>query len=165
LPRLFTTPTPELSILGGKFLAVALTVLVQVSFLILFANYVFGIPWGEPSKVVLFVLATVILTSTCGIFIISFLKNSRQAGIVFGGVLTLTGMLGIFSVFTVGVQNPPPLMDTIALLVPQGWAMQAIRLSMGGDPLQDILLIVGGMLIWSAVFFIVAYLRFKKRYA
>jgi ABC-2 type transport system permease protein len=165
LPRLFTTPTPELSILGGKFLAVALTVLVQISFLILFANYVFGIPWGEPSKVVLFVLATVILTSTCGIFIISFLKNSRQAGIVFGGVLTLTGMLGIFSVFTVGVQNPPPLMDTIALLVPQGWAMQAIRLSMGGDPLQDILLIVGGMLIWSAVFFMVAYLRFKKRYA
>ena len=74
-------------------------------------------------------------------------------------------MVGIFSVFTVGVQNPPPLMDTIALLVPQGWAMQAIRLSMGGDPLQDILLIVGGMLIWSAVFFTVAYLRFKKRYA
>jgi ABC-type transport system involved in multi-copper enzyme maturation permease subunit len=93
------------------------------------------------------------------------LKNTRQAGIVFGGVLTLTGMVGIFSVFTVGVSNPPPLMDTIAMLVPQGWAMRALRLSMGGGQFQDVLLIVGGMLVWSAVFFVVAFFRFRKRYA
>lgn len=165
LPRLFTTPTPELSILSGKFLAVALTVLVQLSVLILFARFVFGINWGEPANVILFVLATVVLTSTCGLFIISFLSNTRQAGIVFGGVLTLTGMVGIFSVFTFGVSNPPPLMDTIALLVPQGWAMRALSLSMGGDPIRDVLLIVGGMFVWSAVFFTVAFLRFRKRYA
>jgi len=165
LPRLFTTPTPTISILSGKFLAVGLTVLVQISALIIIARLVFGINWGELSNVILFVFATVVLTSTCGLFIISFLNNSRQAGIVFGGVLTLTGMVGIFSVFTVGVSNPPPLMDTIAMLVPQGWAMRALSLSMGGSHFQDILLIVGGMLVWSAVFFVVAFFRFRKRYA
>ncbi len=165
LPRLFTTPTSELSILGGKFLAVALTVLVQVSFLILFASFVFGIHWGNPSIVLLFILTTVVITSTCGLFIISFLKNSRQAGIVFGGVLTLTGMVGIFSVFTFGVSNQPPLLDTIALFVPQGWTMRALRLSMNGSQVQEFLFIIGGMLLWSAVFFTVGFLRLKKRYA
>lgn len=165
LQRLFTTPTPVISILSGKFLAVALTVLVQISALIIFARLVFGINWGELSNVILFILATVVLTSTCGIFIVSFLKNTRQAGIVFGGVLTLTGMVGIFSVFTFGVSNPPPFMDTVSLMVPQGWAIQALRMSMGGDQFQDILLIVGGMLVWSAVFFVVAFFRFRKRYA
>lgn len=165
LPRLFTTPTPELSILAGKFLAVALTVFVQVTFLILFASLVFKIHWGNPLLVVLFILGTVVITSTCGIFIISFLKNSRQAGIVFGGVLTLTGMVGIFSVFTFGVSNQPPLLDMIALFVPQGWAMRAMSLSMSGGQVRDFLLIMAGMLLWSAVFFTVGFLRFKKRYA
>lgn len=165
LPRLFTTPTAELSILAGKFLAVALTVLVQVSFLILFARYVFGITWGEPLTVLIFILAIVLITSACGIFIISFLSNSRQAGIVFGGVLTLTGMVGIFSVFTVGVSNPPPMLDTIALFVPQGWTMRALRLSMSAGQIQDFLLMIGGMLLWSGTFFTIGFIRFKKRYA
>jgi ABC-2 type transport system permease protein len=164
LPRLFTTPTAELSILTGKFLAVALTVLVQISFLILFARFVFGITWGEPLTILIFILATVLITSTCGIFIISFLSNSRQAGIVFGGVLTLTGMVGIFSVFTVGVSNPPPMLDTIALFVPQGWTMRALRLSMSAGQIRDFSLMIGGMLLWSAVFFTIGFFRFKKRY-
>ena len=46
LPRLFTTPTPELSILGGKFLAVALTVLVQVQFLNPFCTLCFRYQLG-----------------------------------------------------------------------------------------------------------------------
>jgi ABC-2 type transport system permease protein len=165
LPRLFTTPTPVISILSGKFLAVGLTVMVQISALIIFARLIFGINWGELPSILFFVLAMVVLTSTCGLFIVSFLTNSRQAGIVFGGVLTLTGMVGIFSVFTVSVSNPPPLMDTIAMLVPQGWAMRALRLSMDGGQFQDVLLIVGGMLVWSTVFFVIALFRFRKRYA
>ena len=51
LPRLFSTPTPQATILGGKFLAVLFTVLVQVIVLLLVARLIFGIHWGEPVAV------------------------------------------------------------------------------------------------------------------
>jgi ABC-type Na+ efflux pump permease subunit len=46
LPRLFTTPTPQATILTGKFLAVLLTVSVQVAVLLIAAHLIFGIQWG-----------------------------------------------------------------------------------------------------------------------
>jgi len=49
LSRLFTTPTPLSTILGGKFLAVGLTVVVQVTLLLVAAALVFQIQWGDPA--------------------------------------------------------------------------------------------------------------------
>ena len=43
---LFTTPTPQATILGGKFLSVFLTVVVQVVVLITAGRLIFGIRWG-----------------------------------------------------------------------------------------------------------------------
>ena len=47
LPRLFTTPTTQSTILGGKFLAVGLTVVVQMTVLIILGRLIFGIHWGD----------------------------------------------------------------------------------------------------------------------
>ena len=46
LPRLFTTPTPQVVILSGKFLAVFLTVFMQVTVLLAAAHLIFGVRWG-----------------------------------------------------------------------------------------------------------------------
>jgi ABC-type Na+ efflux pump permease subunit len=47
LPRLFTTPTSQAEILNGKFLAVFMTVLVQMVVLLLTSWLTFNINWGR----------------------------------------------------------------------------------------------------------------------
>jgi len=164
LPRLFTTPTSITTILSGKFLAVLIIILVQVSILLVFSRFVFGIHWGAPLEVVFVAAALILLATTCGFFIISLLKNSRQAGVVFGGVLTFTGMIGIFPVFTAGMPTTPQLFEQASLIVPQGWAMRSLRLVMDGANIKTTLLFLGGQLVWSALFFLVGLVRLRKRF-
>src|SRR5512146_2095236 len=47
LPRLFTTPTPQVTILTGKLLAVFLTVCMHVVVLLIAARLIFKIQWGD----------------------------------------------------------------------------------------------------------------------
>ncbi|MBN2148566.1 MAG: ABC transporter permease [Anaerolineales bacterium] len=165
LPRLFTTPTPHSTVLTGKFLSVGLTILVQVMVLLIFGRLVFAVQWGDLLSVALATVGLVIISSTCGLFVISLLKNSRQAGVVFGGVFTTTGMIGLIKVFAGGAPNLPKALDTASLLVPQGWAMRAFTQAMDGKPLQQVLMTLTVVLVWSAVFFAVGVWRMQKRFA
>ena len=165
LPRLFTTPTPQAAILSGKFLSVLLTVLVQVVVLIVVARLVFGVEWGEPAPVGLAAAGLVLIASSAGICVNSFLKSPKMAGTVFGGVLVLTGMLGMISVFAQGSPGAEQLGGTVSLLVPQGWAIRGLMQAMNGAPLRDVALTAAVMLVLSAAFFITGVWRFNKRYA
>ncbi|HET7089951.1 MAG TPA: ABC transporter permease [Anaerolineae bacterium] len=165
LPRLFTTPTPQAVILTGKFLAVFLTVLVQVVVLLVAARLIFRIEWGELPAVALVVAGTVIIAASFGIFFMSLLKNAKQGGAIFGGVLTVTGMIGAISIFAQGSPTAQQLGSTVSLLVPQGWAVRGLIQAMNGLPVVDVLLTTLVMLAWSAAFFTVGVLRFNRRYA
>lgn len=164
LPRLFTTPTSQATILTGKFLAVFMTVLVQTIVLIIVSKLIFGIRWGNVVMVALVAAGTIFSASSFGIFVNSLLKSTRQGGAIFGGVLTVTGMLGMISVFASGSPTAAILTDTVSLLVPQGWAVRGLQQVMNGQPLASILISFLGLLAWGAVFFIVGVLRFNKRY-
>ena len=165
LPRLFTTPTPISAILNGKTLAVFVILIVQISVLLLFGRYVFNIYWGEPLEVTVVAVSVVFLAGTAGHFIISWLTNTRQAGMVFGGVLTITGMLGMVTVFAGGVNQVPAAVATASLLVPQGWAVRAFDIAMQGGTLLDLLPILAGIFAWALVFGIIGQYRLKRRYA
>lgn len=164
LPRLFTTPTPQAVILGGKFLAVFLTVAVQMVVLILAGRLIFRIEWGTWLGVVIMVLGVVVVASAFGIFVVSFTKDSKQGGLVFGGVLTVTGMLGMISIFAMSSPSAARLGDTVALLVPQGWAVRGLMLAAKGEPLGALLINTLVLLAWSTVFFVTGVLRFQRRY-
>ena len=165
LPRLFTTPTSQATILGGKFMAVFLTVSVQVIVLLAAARLIFGIEWGDTLSVALAAVGIVFSASAFGIFINSFLKSTKQGGAIFGGVLTVTGMVGMISVFALNSPNASQLGDTVSLLVPQGWAIRGLMQAMNGQPPASILITTLILLAWSAAFFVVGVLRFNKRYA
>jgi len=165
LPRLFTTPTSQAAILGGKFLAVFLTVLVQVVTLIVAARFLFGIHWGALDAIALVAGGIVCIAAASGILLTSFMKNSQQGGTLFGGVLTLTGMLGMISVFALNSPTAAQLSETVALLVPQGWAIRGVLQAMNGAPLAEIAGTTTVMLGWSGVFFALGVWRFKRRYA
>lgn len=165
LPRLFTTPTPQSTILSGKFLAVFLTVLVQVVVLLVAARLIFRIQWGHFIPVALLVVGVVFIASSFGIFINSLLKTAKQGGVVFGGVLTLTGMIGMISLFAVNSPTASLLGNTVSLLVPQGWAVRGLLQAMNGHPVMDVLLTTLVMLAWGVVFFTIGVWRFNRRYA
>lgn len=163
LPRLFTTPTPMASILAGKFLAVFLTVIVQIVVLLAAGAVIFQINWGQIVPLTLAVLGIVITASTFGIFFNSLLRSSKQSGAIFGGVITITGMLGMIPIFTMGVPGAT-LSKTVSLFVPQGWAVQALLGSMQNAPWGEMGLLLAGMAAWSIVFFAAGVWRFNHRY-
>jgi ABC-2 type transport system permease protein len=164
LPRLFTTPTPQTTILGGKLLAVVLTVAVQMIVMVILGRLIFAIPWGNTLSLTFVILGSVVAASAFGVFLMSLLKNAKQAAVVFGGVVTATGMLGMAKVFT-GASTASGPLDTISLLVPQGWAVRGLLQTMNAAPLGDILLTVAGLLVISVVLFAIGAQRFQKRYA
>ncbi len=163
LARLFISPTPMRTILNGKFLAGFLMIIVQVSTLLLFGRLAFRINWGPLYNLAIYTVGLVAVASSFGIFIMSFVKDSKQAGVIYGALLTFTGMLGISSIFTVGT-SAERAFEFIPLVVPQGWAMNALQTSWRGDFVQS-LLFSGGMLVWALVFFLIGNARFKKRFA
>jgi ABC-2 type transport system permease protein len=164
LPRLFTTPTPQSVILSGKFLAVFLTVLVQVAVLLTAARLIFGIQWGALLPVALMAGGTVFAASAFGIFVNSFLKDTRQGGVVFGGVLTVTGMIGMIGIFAMNSPTGQKLANSVSLLVPQGWAVRGLMQAVESRPVEDVLVSTLVMLGWSAAFFAIGVWRFNRRY-
>ena len=164
LPRLFTTPTPQSHILAGMFLAVFLTVLVQMVVLIIASRLIFGIDWGLLTSVALMTGATILAASSFGIFVNSLMKDTKQGGIVYGGVLTLTGMIGMLPIFTSFGINSANWAGTVARFVPQGWAVHAMYQSVNAAPLNAIALTCLGLLAWSVVFLGIGVWRFQHRY-
>jgi ABC-2 type transport system permease protein len=163
LQRLFTTATPHAAILGGKFTAVVLTLVVQVVVLLLASSLIFGIHWGRLPVVALVTLGLIVVAAGFGVLLMSLIQNTRQTGPVLGGVMTLTGMLG--GLFTGGIPNMPAAFDTVRLAMPQGWAMYGWELAVGGAGVGRVLLPVAVMLGLGALFFGIGVVRFRKRFA
>jgi len=161
LGRLFTTPTPRTTILSGKFMGVFLLVLGQVLVLTAVSSVLFRIHWGQPLSVLMAILGLVAVTTGLGLFLMSFVKNSRQAGAVFGGVLTVLGMAG--GLFTAANEGMPRAFETIALLTPHGWALRAWKLSLAGADARAMLLPVAVLLVMGAVLFVGGALTFRRR--
>jgi len=163
LARLFTTPTPRPVILGGKFASVFFTVIVQAIVLLLVSGMLFGIRWGEPLTVVLVTLGLVVAAAGFGLLLMSFVKSTRQAGSVIGGVLTLAGMAG--GLFTTNIPNMPAAFDIVTLFTPHGWALRGWKLALAGGGAGDVLLPVIVMFGMGTVFFAVGAFLFRKRFA
>ncbi len=164
LPRLFTTPTSQTAILTGKLLSVFSMVGVQVIVLLIAARLIFGIQWGDPQSLFLTAVGIIFIASSFGIVINSLFKTTKQAGVLFGGVLTITGMLGIIPIFARGLPSADRLANGVSLLVPQGWAIRSLTQTLDGQPVNSVFVTLLVMLAWSAAFFVIGVMRFKRRY-
>ena len=164
MPRLFTTPTSQATILSGKFLSVFMTVSVQVIVLLVVAKYLFGINWGDILPVTISAIGIIFSASSFGIFVNSLLKDTKQGGVIFGGVITVTGMVGMINTFSGKISTSAQFGD-VSLLVPQGWAVLGLTQAMNDQPVTSLLITMSALLIWSAFFFIVGVWRFNKRYS
>ncbi len=162
LARLFTCPTRLSSILGGKFLSVLATLALQCGVLLLAGRFIFGIQWGQPLAVILVTLALVVAASGFGVFAMSFIRTTRQTGIVLGGGMVLMAMVG--GLYTAFIPDMPAVLNTIALVVPQGWAMRSWKLAMAGAGFSEVLLPAGVLLLLGLAFFAASIFTFRKRF-
>jgi ABC-2 type transport system permease protein len=165
LPRLFTTPVRRSQILGGKMLSVFLTLAVQLIVLLAVSALVFGIRWGDSLSVVLALIGTGILSASFAIFITSFLKNTKQAGMVYGVVVNLVGWIGISRLFAEiipGLSKYSAYTDIVSLVSPQGWAARIWQESMAGTPVW---ITLAGMLVLSLVLFGIGVFKFNRRFS
>ena len=163
LARLFTTPVSALMILAGKFIGVFITLVIQTLILLAVSALVFQISWGKPLPVVLATTGLIAAATGFGVMLMSFIKTTGQTGPVLGGVLTISGMLG--GLFTNGISDLPAVMDKIALSMPQGWAMQAWKLSLAGSDVGAILVPVLVLLALGILFFAIGLTLFRRRFA
>jgi ABC-type multidrug transport system permease subunit len=163
LARMFTTPTRYEFILGGKFVAVFLTLAVQSVVLTVASGLIFGIDWGNISALALVIVGLVVAGAGFGILLMSLITTTRQAGALTGGVLALMGMVG--GLFTTGLPGVPPALETAGLFIPQGWALRGLRLVLFGAAPQDVLIPAAVLLIFGLVFFVVGARKFSGRFA
>ncbi len=164
LARLFTTPTSQTTILGGKFVSVFLTLIVQVVVLMFLSTLIFNLSWGEALPVTVAVFALVIAAAGFGVFLMSFIKTSRQAGPVMGGVVTITGMAG--GLMTTGFADTmPEAFNKMTLFTPQGWTLRTMQAAMGGGTLAEVLAPAGVTIATGVVLFVLGVQLFRKRFA
>lgn len=149
--------------LAGKYLAVFLTVVLQGLVLLAAGSLAFGIHWGAPVAVLLALFGQMAAAVGLGVLLISFVKNSRQGGVVLGGVLTLLGMLG--GLFTVAIPSPPEIFDTLSVFTPHGWVLKTWRLALNGASVVEVLLPFAICLVFGAVMFAAGALKFRRRFA
>jgi ABC-2 type transport system permease protein len=162
LARLFTTPVSRTAILGGKFLAVFVTIAVQAVVLVIVSALLFKIDWGQPLSLGLVLLGVTIAAAGFGVCLVSFVKGLRQSGPLIGGVLAVTGMLG--GLFTSGVQMPAAF-ETVNLVMPQGWAFRGLKLALDGAGFGLVLTPVLVSVAIGAALFAIGAFRFRRRYA
>jgi ABC-2 type transport system permease protein len=162
LARLFTTPTPASTILSGKFVGIFATLVIQVAVLLGASALLFGISWGRPLSVLMSTFGLLVAATGFGVMLMSFIKSTRQAGLILGGVLTITAMIG--GLITNGIPNVPKVMDVIALSMPQGWAMQAWKLSLAGKGAGTLLPTTLVLVLLGGVFFAIGLTKFRSRF-
>jgi ABC-2 type transport system permease protein len=162
LARLFTTPTSRSAILAGKFLAVFVTVIIQALVLLILSSLIFRIQWWQqPFTLILVILGLVISASGLGVLVMSFVRSTRQAGPVLGGLLTALGMVG--GLFTVAVPMPAAF-ETITLFTPHGWVLRGARLMLDGAGPQEVLLPFLVCVAMGAMFFFAGSALFRRRF-
>ena len=162
LPRMLTTPTPPSTILGGKFTSVFLTVTVQAIVLLIAGRVLFGIDWGNLGGVALLTIAAAAVASGLALLIISVVRTPGQAGAIGAGVYLVLALFG--GNFT-GTATVGTAVATIQKLTPNGWLISGWDTLMRGGTLLDIPGSVLVPLAFAVVFFAVAALRFRRRYA
>jgi linearmycin/streptolysin S transport system permease protein len=162
LARLFTTPTNRTTILLGKFLAVFLTVMFQGVVLLVAGRLIFGIHWGAPGTILLALLGQMCASVGLAVLLVSFIKTSNQAGPIFGGALTLLGMLS--GLFTTNIAMPESF-KAIGNFTPQGWVLKAWTLSLNGQPASEMILPFLVLVAMGFVMFAIGAMMFNRRYA
>lgn len=121
IERMRAAPVRPLEILAGKAMSVLVYGVVSLTVVEVITSKAFGANWGDPLASALLGLAVVISVVSLTALVIGLARTQRQAeGIASIITFTLALLGGNF----VSIPASPPLMRTISLFTPNGWALR-----------------------------------------
>jgi ABC-2 type transport system permease protein len=161
LARMFTTPTDRTTILAGKFLAVLITVIIQGAVLLIAGHYFFKIIWGETGSMLLSLFGQMFASVGLAVLLVSFIKTSKQAGPIFGGALTMLGMIS--GLFTTNIKIEA--FNMMGNFTPQGWVLKAWKMSLAGQPVSELVLPFIVLMVMGVLMFAIGAMMFRRRFA
>ncbi len=138
LARLLSAPANRFQLLTGKMLGLMASGILQMLLMILAGQYIFNVNWGQNiAAVILLVTALSFAATGFGMLLASLCRTHSQAESL--GVLSVIVMSMLGGTWW-PVELLPSFMQTLAKLVPSGWAMQAfIDLLLRGANLGQVL--------------------------
>ena len=129
--RLMASPTEPTAILAGKFAALLLVGLTQMSVMIAATSILFGTKWGNPLPVAALVATSVLMAIGLTAFLMSLAKNAEQGTAMAALVIALLSIVG--GQF-LPPQGLPDIFETLARLTPNGQAFYGfVDLSAAGS--------------------------------
>lgn len=155
LRRLASTPIPRGAVVLGKWTSRMLLGLIQIGFAVLAGTVLFGMRWGDSLPMVLAILvAWGAFNASLGLLLGNLARSEAQ--------MTGLGVLASLILAALGgcwwpIEIAPPWMQSLALALPTGWAMDAMHLlvSFGrgsASALPHLAALAGGALVlgWLA---------------
>lgn len=149
IERMLAAPLRPRSVLFGKVLSAFVFGIVSLSIIAAVTTFAFGADWGNPLAAGLLSLAMVLAVTATTALVIGVAHTQRQAeGISSFAVFGLALLGGNF----VFVSVTPPIMQRLALLTPNGWALRGYTdLATTGGGLAIVGLPIAAILIYTLV--------------
>lgn len=161
LARMLVAPVSSAQVLSGKVGAIFVSGVLQLGVLVLLTSLLFRLNWGNPLGVGLVIVAAALAATGWALLLASAATSEGQvAGL--GMALTLIfGMLGGSIVPT--QQMGSPVIDALARLTPNRWAMDGFNKLAYGEGAAAVLPEVAALLVMAAALFVVAAAIFRRR--
>jgi ABC-2 type transport system permease protein len=159
LRRILTSPTSKATFLLGTIFGQVAMALIQMTLLVVFAVFAFKLNWGNPFGVFLILTCSALAAAAIGTAMGTFIKSEGQAM----GLSIMAGMLlGMLGGCWFPLELFPPVMQSIARILPTTWAMQGLLdLLLRGAGIADILPEAGALILFAGIFFSVGVWRFR----
>ena len=160
LARLMSAPLSKFHIISGKMLGLMITGILQMTIMIMAGRILFNVEWGRNLPALFLIIIALSFASTgFGLMLSSLSKSKGQAEAV--------GVLSVIVMSMLGgswwpVEILPSTMQTVAKLVPAGWAMEGfVAVIMRGADVSEVLLPFGVMMGFGILFVTIGISFFK----
>ena len=158
--RLLTTPASKATFLLGAISSQMVAALVQMLLLVAFGIFVLNLDWDRaPGALLLLLVAFGLAAVALGTMLGVFTKNEGQAS----GASVMAGMvMALLGGCWYPLELFPAQIQTAAHVLPTTWAMRGLLdLVVRGSGMAEVLLEVGVLLGFAALFFAVGVSRFR----
>lgn len=160
LRRLLVMPLNKSTMMTGKLLGIFIGSLAQMTIMVVFGQFVFGVNWGQSmSALILLLVAYAFASTALGLMVAALVKTVAQAN--------AAGTISIMALASLGgawwpIEITPGWMQQFALALPTGWAMRGFHdIITRGLGVSAIMLEVGALLGFGLLFLTVGIWRFR----
>jgi ABC-2 type transport system permease protein len=156
LRRLMSTPLSKASLMLGKALPYFIIAILQMIFVLLVCNLLFGLPLGDaPLALMVIILATSLSVAGMGVLVAGLARNETQSGAIATFIILAMGAVS-------GALIPRLKIEGLSMATPHFWALEGIQNVISrGMGMEGVLMPSAVLLGMTVLFFAIGAWRFK----